>query len=324
MSEASDNFELLICRIHELIDGDDVEVEWNEKIEDPDNPDQDRQIDVTIRRGDLLNIVECRLRKRRQDVNWIEELIGRRTSLNANAVVAVSSSGFTKGAKNKAGRFGIILRELSELSEAEISSWTRSIRLSILYYEYESFKLSLLFGQFDVRELNVDDLKNELRSYIGFNALFKQQLEAIDDKHLLLEENRDKTVSFKVNFGIDNFYLCGKQVQQIQSEGKAKLEELKLDIPEVLAYSSPADDSQPRNVYVQRFNLGESRIIHHNGKISITIDLSKLEFLPYQQFRFVKIAGEHENYLETLELVSPEKINMKIDKINLAICANGA
>lgn len=324
MSEASDNFELLVCRIHELAEEDDAQVEWNEKIEDPDNPGQKRQIDVTIRKGDLLNIVECRLQRKRQDVKWIEELIGRRTSLNANAIVGVSSSGFTKGAMKKANRFGIVLRELKELTEVEVSSWTRSIQLSILYYEYEDFKLSLKFAQFSTLNLNIGDLERELRAYVGFDALFKQQLQAIDDKRLLLKENRNKKVSFKMSFGIDDFYLCGQKVREILTEGKAKLGELKLEIPEVLAYSSLDPDSLPRNVIVQRFNLGESRVIHHNKKISITIDLSKLEFLPYQQFRFVTIASKHENYLETLELISPEKIKMNVDKVNLTICASSA
>jgi hypothetical protein len=43
---------------------------------DPDDPAQSRHIDITIRRGDDLAFVECRLHKERQDLQWIEELMG--------------------------------------------------------------------------------------------------------------------------------------------------------------------------------------------------------------------------------------------------------
>ena len=101
----------------------DAEVTWDERIPDPDNPSQPRQIDITIKRDGKLTIVECRIHKSRQNVKWIEELIGRRASLNADSIIAVSSSGFTSGAIIKSKRFGIILRELAELSNFEVSNW---------------------------------------------------------------------------------------------------------------------------------------------------------------------------------------------------------
>jgi hypothetical protein len=39
-------------------------------------------------------MVECRQHQSPQDVQWIEELIGRRVSLPADSAIAVSSSGF--------------------------------------------------------------------------------------------------------------------------------------------------------------------------------------------------------------------------------------
>ena len=71
---------------------------WNDRIPDPDNPNQPRQIDITVIWDNELTIIECRIHNRKQDVNWIEELMGRRVSLKADAVIAVSASGFTDGA----------------------------------------------------------------------------------------------------------------------------------------------------------------------------------------------------------------------------------
>src|SRR5206468_1211682 len=98
----SEKFEQQISRIHQLIEQAGSEVTWNDDLPDPDNPSQPRQIDVTIRRDGKLTLVECRIHRERQDVKWIEELIGRRVSLHADAVIAVSFSGFTKGAILKA------------------------------------------------------------------------------------------------------------------------------------------------------------------------------------------------------------------------------
>jgi hypothetical protein len=94
-------------------------VTWNNHIPDPDNPAQPRQIDVTIKRDGALTLVECRQHKSKQNVKWIEELMGRRISLGAQGVIAVSSSGFTAGAVNKAKKQGIILRDLQQLTEQQ-------------------------------------------------------------------------------------------------------------------------------------------------------------------------------------------------------------
>ena len=129
MNKKSVTFEQEIHRLHELLDGSGAEVVWNDRVPDPDNPRQPRQIDITIRREGALTIVECRLHKNRQGVKWIEELIGRRSSLRAAAAIAVSASGFTRGAIRKAKSFGIFLRDLKELTDQEIE--TKTVELPV-------------------------------------------------------------------------------------------------------------------------------------------------------------------------------------------------
>src|SRR5207245_1001712 len=51
---------------------------------------------------DLRIAVECRGRKDRDDIRWIDGLIGKYRDLDIHKVVAVSQSGFTLGAKEKA------------------------------------------------------------------------------------------------------------------------------------------------------------------------------------------------------------------------------
>src|SRR5258708_3891153 len=100
--ETPEALEREVHRIHDLLVRSHEDVTWNDHIPDPDNPEQLRQIDVTIRRNGELTIIECRLSRRRQDVKWIEELIGRRKSLGAQEIIGVASAGFTEGAQKKA------------------------------------------------------------------------------------------------------------------------------------------------------------------------------------------------------------------------------
>lgn len=97
----SKSFERQIHRVYEFLEGSGVQVTWDDRIPDPDNPSQPRQIDITIERDGKLTLVECRHHRSRQNVKWIEEMMGRRVSLKADSAIAVSSSSFTSGALNR-------------------------------------------------------------------------------------------------------------------------------------------------------------------------------------------------------------------------------
>jgi len=56
----SEAFEQQIHRIHELLEGSGAGVTWNDHVPDLDNPSQQRQIDVSIKRDGKLTLVECR------------------------------------------------------------------------------------------------------------------------------------------------------------------------------------------------------------------------------------------------------------------------
>jgi hypothetical protein len=190
----------------------------------------------------------------------------------------------------------------------------------LLYYRYENFKLSFFFDLQDIEKLNINNIKKELENYVGVRSLFTAQLDVLEEKKLILEENRNKRVYFRVNFKLEGFQLCGCEVKEVQAEGLAYLEAIELNVPEVLAYGEPGERNMERNVYIQNYNLGETKVIHHNGKISMIIDLSKMEVPPYWQFRYVDVKSEYENYFDSFEIVQSEKIIMDVDKINLAIC----
>ena len=156
----SEQFEQQIRRIHDLLEQPGSQITWNDHLPDPDNPLQSRQIDITIRREGKLTLVECRIHKEKQDVQWIEELIGRRLSLRADAVIAVSASGFTEGAICKAKAFGIILRDILTLTEQEIASWGHLTHVGLTFYEFKEVSLTFLFRPED--GLSVDQIEKYL------------------------------------------------------------------------------------------------------------------------------------------------------------------
>lgn len=137
----STEFEHQIERIHQLLEAEPSNVTWNDKIPDPDNPEQSRQIDITIERDGTTIHVECRMHDAPQDVTWIEELIGRRLSLRADAMIAVSLSGFTVGAIRKAAQFNIHIRALQTLTDDEIRLWGNMARPVLVFYEFTGSRL---------------------------------------------------------------------------------------------------------------------------------------------------------------------------------------
>jgi hypothetical protein len=233
----------------------------------------------------------------------------------------VSASGFTSGAVKKAAKYGIILYDLLSLSDEQIESWSKSIRVSVFFYRYDEFEIFLYFDSNDIDEIKPNEIINELKDYYGLRSIYNAPHEFIDSQNLIAQENCNKTVNFMVQFRINDLFLQGKEVKEIEVKGKAGLERIDLNVPMTIAYGDPNVTIRERNVYIQKFNLGRTDIVHHDGKISICLDLSKLEVPPFWQFRFFGVSGQEEYYHEKLEIIEPENINMRIDKCKVSIGA---
>ena len=84
-----------------------------------------REVDATVRAragtSDVLITIECRKRKHRQDVTWIEQLATKKQLIGAARTLAVSSTGFSNDARTVAARLGIDLRAVSDLSIADLN-----------------------------------------------------------------------------------------------------------------------------------------------------------------------------------------------------------
>lgn len=83
-----------------------------------------REVDILLQSRlfgiDLKIAVECRGRKDRDDVTWIDDLIGKYHDFPVDKVIAVSKSGFSAGAAAKAAAFRI---ETLTLTKALETNW---------------------------------------------------------------------------------------------------------------------------------------------------------------------------------------------------------
>jgi hypothetical protein len=107
-----------------------------------------REVDVSIRfdmgTHEFLTIIECRDRKYIQDVTWIEQIQTKTQNLNANKVIAVSTSDFTAPAKKKAKHYGIVLRTLTDFEAADAISWPGPVRTSETNFNIKHIKAEIV------------------------------------------------------------------------------------------------------------------------------------------------------------------------------------
>jgi len=119
-----------------------------------------REVDASIRipegESTRLITVECRDHRRaKQDDRWIEQLVTKREKLGAALTVAVSSSGFSGSAITSAKHFGIELRRIDEITDAEIAQeWAgvSKFKIDILESQYHATSIAL----FDSKDSAID------------------------------------------------------------------------------------------------------------------------------------------------------------------------
>jgi hypothetical protein len=138
----SSQFEMIVSEIEEILKDSGAIIELNKKVKDPDTG-HTRQVDILLSRNGLKTHIECRHRKKPQNVQWIEELHGRKCSLKADEIIGVSSSGFTKQAKDKAIALGITLREMKNLSRNDIEIWGIPVELELRFLQIIDLNITI-------------------------------------------------------------------------------------------------------------------------------------------------------------------------------------
>lgn len=265
----AEEFEQFIERIHKLVEDQDAQVTWNDHIVDPDNPDQCRQIDVTIHRPCHLTHVECRIRNTPQDVKWIEELIGRRASLRADAMIAVSASGFTKGAIKKAEAHGIILRTLNTLSEQEIRSWGKPTDVQVIYYRFTGTQITIRIARTaTISNACITDEKGALPNYRGlFEAIMRK---LADDP---ATTGVDEPIKIKTAVTAPVLLIDGVKPTACQISTTVQRIVRRLSLASVVTYS-PVGRDLTENAYIQYFDTEGFEVLQNSEDVAVVIDLT--------------------------------------------------
>jgi hypothetical protein len=90
-----------------------------------------REVDVSVRGTvgsvALFVMIECRKRKDRQDVRWIEQVASKKADVGADRAVAVSAQPFSIGAVNMAASLGIELRTFAQVDEPAAQGWVEPL-----------------------------------------------------------------------------------------------------------------------------------------------------------------------------------------------------
>lgn len=262
-----EEFEKQIARILRALSENQVDVIWNDRFPDPDNPAQTRQVDISIRRGQHLTIVECRLHGRPQDVKWIEELYGRKVSLNADSVIGVSSSGFTKGAVEKARRLGVFLRSLSELSETEISTWGRRTKTKISYAKFSDVRLCIVLDDLAALPTEKD---RSLRSENGLVHPISQALNNIVDH---FSKSNAPEGPFTIQLFFDQTFMGSLPVREAVLSAEWQWVNLEVELPTVLSFKDSVETTdQP--VIVEKDSHSRSEVHHRPNGAFALIDVS--------------------------------------------------
>lgn len=264
----SKEFETLTSRIIEHLVESGAKVILNDRIPDPDNPKQLRQIDITLSRNCLKTHIECRNHKAPQDAKWIEELIGRKISLNASAMMAVSSSGFTAGAILKAERFGVFLHDLTKFSPDQVTTWGNHSIVEFGYFGLHPLQIQLIIPTFRQTDLNAT--ANELQDRQDYVDAMLNPL-----KYRFNENYRDfnHPYSFNITAEAHNMTLQGKQVKEARIRGTVYFFKRRLLLPTVMEFRQ-ASHNRETMAHVESAENANTQIIKAGTKASIKIDMS--------------------------------------------------
>jgi hypothetical protein len=280
----SSDFEKIISEIHKVLEGKNSIVEWNAKIPDPDNADQLRQIDVLIERDGKRTIIECRHHKRAQDVKWVEEIFGRKTSLRALSAIAVSSSGFTKGAVKKAHSLGVILRDFSELTIKEVASWGKMVKGELEFTKFENLHFHLIHSTPTI--IPSTFMSNRFKDKDGNNYPLYPIFKTIAEK---ADEFIGIDPSFRLQLLPKNLYVRNTKINEMAVECTYKNFSQEAFLPIVETYGSPEKNPLEKEVKIEK-SIDTMFQFYHTPKRCIpVIDISKVKVPRSSIFRRIKL-----------------------------------
>lgn len=279
MTTESDNFEKRIKRIEELLESSNAEIIWNDRIIDPDT-EQIRQIDITIKKNGKITHIECRKRSGKQNVMWIEELIGRKQSLGADKMIAVSDSGFTGPAIKKANAKGIFLRDIKKITAEEILNWGEVSNVLVGLFKYNNPKIELYFDYSLSAKITSDNQGAILSKLVSNNnPILSDSIKLLRD--FLQKQKLSDTpehIKMRAFFEPWKYDIDGFPIHGISISGEFYNSQLKYETASVLFYGEPNVKKSERTANVEIFEFDGFEISNSVKSSSICFDITTIPF----------------------------------------------
>lgn len=145
-------------------------------------------------------MIECRRRNATEDVRWIEQIATKRRSLRASKAIAVSTVGFSSGARLLAESEGIELRELHSISVSDIKEWADLREISAIVRQFSIVSIIVNPVDQSLARLVIDDLvgaevadlirKDALNAPLARSSMMTEPFSAGHMVHCLFEQDK--------------------------------------------------------------------------------------------------------------------------------------
>jgi hypothetical protein len=243
-------------------------------------------------------------------VTWIEELIGRKASLGAHAIIAVSSSGFTIGATRKARAFNIHLRTLAALSDDELELWGDIAQAVMIFYEFTECRLVF---ETSCRYVSTPlSITSEDARPIEWRGLFEPVMMQLDND----SELDHATKAFNVEL-FAALLINGKTPSKI--ELSAIVQRIKLPVPadSILGYFTPGGTNVLAQI--QKHSDGLIEIIQSSDDVAFVSDMTSVVVPKNSFFHCVWFDFRRPVNIEWARIVGPHAAMQSDVKLTIAL-----
>jgi hypothetical protein len=262
--------EAFIKQIEEILLPQGITITVNDKVYNEEGiqiAEFDILIDGKIGSTKLKWLIECRDRPSQGPApgSWIEQLIGRRSIHGFNKVIAVSTTGFSPGAKLFAEKKGIEIRTVTNESVDQIRDWFLVETMTLFRRGGRLDHATLFVSESESAEIK-DALLNKLKETDATQPLLEPidkvkpltlveafqgsvaQAEALYDE--LMQEGGTKNINFRVSYPRDDsHYLVdtelGKvRITEIHFLGELSVSKEEIPIGEIRKYENLSDGEE--------------------------------------------------------------------------------
>jgi hypothetical protein len=282
------NLELLLKRIQEFQVPDSV-VKSPEFVPDVDTGTK-REVDITVRQkkgnSEIFIAIECRDRGSVQDIQWVEQLITKKESIQADALIAVTSSDFTSPAQVKANKRGVILKKIISDVPKEIKRIINEIIVEFKFVQPRIYKVDI-----KVPDFFSDDLDNYKYSIKGVQRqfTFKEIVSVWNTPNLVRSicgkiDDFEKVKFVKLEFPTPGLFIADESRSYPNKSARFIYELnhkiIKLPLTSVMLYHSIEEKTDEAVIYQYHdYESKLSEIIHDIQNNQIRWDIHAKEFL---------------------------------------------